>query len=159
MTRARQRSDDQERALLHPDAELFLTPEPFLERVRRGRGVVDARIVEQDAARGALVKPPHVGPAGCAGHHDGDAVERFVVWMEGHGVRCSLFAVRCSGRDSEQRIANSSPQQYRSNAWTRSDATDSALRPSIWCRWTKCTTSPSLSSANDGLEGWYSSPK
>src|SRR5690606_23185113 len=126
-------------------------------------------VVQQHAALGALVVAADVGLPRGAGDDHRDAVEGFVVGVKSHrcslfAVRYSLFAVRCSPplhvpAKSEQRMTNSAPQQYRPNASTSSPATDSAVRPSIWCRWMKWTTSPSLSRANEGLDGWKSSPK
>lgn len=78
-------------------------------------------IVQQQAGVGALMVPAHIGPPGNTVEDDGDPVQFFMPRME--DVAAQLAAPDASPAP-----------QYWSNAFTRSFATASGPRPSIWCR-------------------------
>lgn len=99
-------------------------------------GVVHADVEQMDAVLVLDVESPYVRDGAGRLHDDGDAVELVVPWMKDVPAQAAAPALKCL-----------------SKAFTRSPAMDCGLRPSIWCRWTKCTTSPSRSSAIEGLLG------
>ena len=102
-------------------------------------GVVHADVVQVHAALVLAVEAAHVGRGAVRLEHDRDAVQLLMAWMKDV---------------SRHRLpAQTVAPQWRSNAAVRSAAIDCGERPSIWCRCTKCTTSPSRSSAMDGLLG------
>ena len=100
----------------------------------RPRRVVHAHVEHVHARLVLAVEPADVGQRAAGLDHHGDAVQLVVTRVK--DVPAQTAAPKC-----------------RSNALTRSAAMTWGLRPSIWWRWTKCTTSPSRSSAIDGLLG------
>jgi hypothetical protein len=101
------------------------------------RGIVYADIEQMHAGVVFGVEPADVCHRARGLHHDGDAVELVMALMKDLPAQAAAPAPKC-----------------RSKAFTRSPAMDCGLLPSIWCRWTKCTTSPFRSKAIEGLLGW-----
>jgi hypothetical protein len=115
------------------DPELCAPPQVLIPRPASPR-VVHAHI-EQVYARLVLrIESADIGQRTAGLDHYGDPVQLVVSRVK--NVPAQTAAPKCL-----------------SNALTSSPAITWGLRPSIWCRWTKCTTSPSRSSATDGLLG------
>lgn len=100
------------------------------------RRVVQADIEQMKAGLILGVESPYIREGSGRLHHHGDTVELGVTRMEDMPGQAAAPAPKCL-----------------SKALVRSPAMDCGLRPSIWCRWTKWTTSPSRSSAIEGLLG------
>jgi len=100
---------------------------------------IDADVVHVHATVVLAVEPAHVRSRPVRLQHHRDAVQ--------------LLMPRVKHVSRHRRLAQTVAAQWRSNAAVRSTAIDCGERPSIWCRCTKCTTSPSRSSAIDGLLG------
>lgn len=99
-------------------------------------GVVHSDVEQMDAVLVLGVETPYVRDGAGRLHDDRNTVELVVPRMKDVSAQATAPALKCL-----------------SKAFTRSPAMDCGLRPSIWCRWTKCTTSPSRSSAIEGLLG------
>lgn len=121
-----------QKLLRRVESKLSLAGKPRIEcgRIRR---FTDRDVLHGHAAGCTLMPAPDVRPPARAGDDHGDTVQLVVARMKD----VSAHAQCCS------------------NAATRSAAIWSGERPSIWCRWTNATTSPSLSNAADGDDGRY----
>jgi len=126
-------------AVLRADPEPIAPPQELLLRCVRGSGVVHAHVMQVYPAIVLAVEAPDVGYQAVGLEHHRDAVQLLVAGME-----------HVAGHAGSARAA---APKWRSKAAVRSAAIACGERPSIWCRCTKWTTSPSLSSAMDGLLG------
>jgi hypothetical protein len=99
-----------------------------------GRRVVHPHVQQVHTRLVLGVESADIGQRAAGLHYHGDPVQLVVPRVK--DVSAQTAAPKCL-----------------SNALTSSPAITWGLRPSIWCRWTKCTTSPSRSSATDGLLG------
>ena len=124
--------------MLASDPELVAASEELLLRWSARGGIVYADVVQMHPAVVLTVESSHVGAWAASLQYDGDAVQLVVPGMKDVAAH--------PGHDT---VA----AKWRSNAPVKSAAMACGDRPSIWCRWTKCTTSPSLSRAIDGLLG------
>lgn len=128
--------------MLRTDAELE-GPRQEIRSSLAGGGIVRRDIVKHDPLRGAFMPATDIRASRGAFQHHRDAVKVVVPGME--DVTAHLV---------EPYPSTDAVEQYLSKAAVSSEAICWGLRPSIMCRCTKWTTSPSLRIAIDGLDGW-----